>query len=692
MASDRRNFFATQDWKVPGYFTPDGDLATDKRSTDLKLGWLREAIDCGAQYLRNQRSYVDMDRALDIVAGTSASDGRKNRSLSGVRVNRAKRNVREIVASLSNLRPLWGYKNDNHDFDNHGISLNKMLQAWWLGTFADRRVRSALQYASVLGGGYVSPVWQRDFWTSGRGDISLNVYGPRDVLFVQLPADHNIQKAYAVVIRISTPVHIAHRMWPLYADKLKPKYMSTGGLKQGLGRVTGFVSPILRRLGGGQPRKEEDDTPFPMLDIYHTYIMDGAINLGPKKIVMGEPGTNWAYEVPVFGDKEETAALDPNGRPYYRQVDAEDARLFPGRRLMISCPDNNVVMSDGPSPWWYPGVPLVKFALDDWPWELLGYSLMRDQAPLQASRINLMRAVDDAANARLRPNLFYDMDVLAKALMDDFDPRRGGQNIPAKLSMIGEPIKTIINPQFYDQPAWIAEYLKGLDDQMDHMVGVRDFSAIAKARQIPATESIDKIMEMAGPLITDMSRSMEASLRDLGEMWKCLAFQFYTTARKVQVLGQDGITEEDYDYDPGNMVPSHLAGESRDLPSPTPIWKRARWHMENFVFHVTPNSLHQITQMTRKMLYLQLYRMAGMPFPMDPWTLADQLDIHIGSPPEGTSDMVERWAAWAKQAKDLMQQLGGAPGGKGAGRPPSGNAPPHLQVKQGGRTTVAESR
>src|SRR6266446_8811197 len=178
--------YRESDWKIPAEYNKEGTQTT----SDRKIGWLREAVSEAESFNRTQRSYIDMDRALDVVAGVSASDTRQARSLSGVRVNRAKRNVRELVATLSNLRPMWGYKNDNHDYDQHALILNKMVNAWWHSTFADRAIRRALQYAFVMGAGYISPVWRRDYWSTGRGDIHLNVYSPRDVLFVQLPSDH----------------------------------------------------------------------------------------------------------------------------------------------------------------------------------------------------------------------------------------------------------------------------------------------------------------------------------------------------------------------------------------------------------------------------------------------------------------------------------------------------------------------
>jgi hypothetical protein len=241
---------------------------------------------------------------------------------------------------------------------------------------------------------------------------------------------------------------------------------------------------------------------------------------------------------------------------------------------------------------------------------------------------------------------------------------------------------------------------------MDNVMGVNDLTAIAKARQIPSSDSIEKIMEMAGPVATDRSRNMERSLRDLGEMNKALFFQFFTTARKLQVLGSDGLTQEDYDYDPGNMIPSHLPGEPPDMPSKYSLIERAKWHKDNFVFSVVPNSLHEMTQTTRKLIMIQLWRSG---FPIDPWTVAESMDLDYGPPPQGTVTVMEKYVAWKRMEMEFMQEMaqaqgspqgapqGGRPNGglqqtAQRGRPPSGVGAPRLQTKDAGtRTTITNT-
>ena len=254
-------------------------------------------------------------------------------------------------------------------------------------------------------------------------------------------------------------------------------------------------------------------------------------------------------------------------------------------------------------------------------------------------------------------------------------------------------MKILVPANYYDIPVSIFTHIKDLFELIGNLLGVKDLTAIAKARQIPSADAMEKMAEMAGPLMTDMSRTMEASIRLIGEMVKGLFFQFYDARRRIQVMGQDGVTEQDYDFEPGNLVPSHMPGEPTETKSKFQQMERARWHMNNIFLEITPNSLHQITQTARKLMLLQLQKTG---FPMDPWTLAEAFDVpNFGSPPVGARTVMERWLAWMRMQAEIKQALAPpqAPGqGKGGGRPNSNGKPGHIVNKDGGtRSTISTS-
>ena len=73
--------------------------------------------------------------------------------------------------------------------------------------------------------------------------------------------------------------------------------------------------------------------------------------------VMGDPSAAWAYVV------------DP-GQP-----------LYPQRRLIVSTPD--LILYDGPNPYWHSMYPFARLKLWSVPWCFLGLSLLHDTIPLR---------------------------------------------------------------------------------------------------------------------------------------------------------------------------------------------------------------------------------------------------------------------------------------------------------------------
>lgn len=727
-------------------------ISTARETT--KIGWMKEALQDGRTFLKQQRAYVDISQSIDLIAGLS--DKPVPDTLSNLSVNFTKRQAREMVATLSNLKPLWGYTTKNESFDLQSYILNHIVFHWWHATFADRDIRQALQWA-LCGQGYISPIWKPDFWPDGSGDIQLYAYGPMSVIPVQLPADGDLQEAYAIIIHIEVPLAQAHRMFPQYQDWIKADRSQSSLFSRRLrSAAPRFLSPVTNMLNKDR-EKEDTVTSGPVCDIYNIYIMDQSINQTLQPVQMGKPGTSWHYEVPYLGQSLEDG----------RKAGPDDCKLYPLRRLMVC--SNSHVLEDTTSPWWHGKVPIVKLAVDDWPWEFLGYSVIRDVRSIQDSINRALRGADDWIQKMVRPDVEYDETRVSEAYMNRFDPRMPGNKVPKRYGQ--EAIRFIPGPDI-NLPG-VGAHVQMLREMLDHMLAIRDMSNLAKAAQIPSAESMDRILEMAGPVVTDISRGLERSLRDVGEMVKALIFQFKSVVQRVKILGTNGFLPEDFiplskqeaiisqltnsgalqlgeqasflTFNPNQLVPTKLAQPARSLMRLLPTNLRQMINAKDgCVFHITPGSLHQITQMQEKLMYVQLWR--DQRFPIDPQTIAERVGVdNFGNLPGDPVTILERWQSWNKvqiqqqleaqvamaqaqmavQAQAMQMQAeaqasgiasgamaaqgggatttgaGGGPqgnlavltGGKGKeGRPPSGEQPPHIVQKDGGtRSTIAES-
>ena len=690
---------------------------------DSILAWMREAISEGEWFLKSQSGYRFVDASHRIMADIGFDQ--LPSTLSKASVNFIKRDTRELVGTLSNPRPMSSFKCDNQLFDQTADVLNRLYQNWYFETFVDRQIRGALQYSAVEGTGYLLTEWDPQFWGTGRGDIRCLPLGVDAVLPIQIsPEGWDLQEAYAVIIRRQVPMTWVLRRFPQFRDKLSPDGESVNRFRRLVNNMMDKVAATVHNTYGSQRGyRGEDPATRSLITVHDIYIMDASVNITGSSIKMGIPGSPWEYTVPSYGSEIPIAVNNPaTGQPMTRRADMHDARLFPYRRHIVAT--RNVVLYDDTSRWWHGQIPLVKFRLDDWPFEYCGIPVTKDPAKAQAMMTSLLRAYDDSANARLRPPIVWDGSRFSTNAAKSFDPRSGGQVIEAS-NLLGDAFKLAVDPRYYQMQADILELINWIKEEGTKLMGLHDLKAMQDAAQIPSSDTIEKLAEIAGPIATDMSRNMEAALRCLGEQFNGLAFEFYNARRRFQILGPDGLTREDFDFDPGTLIPRDLdlpglgAGGTRS--------ERGRAHMQNFQYTIVPNSVYQITQSTRRLLNLQLARMG---FPVSPYTILEQFDIpNPGKAPVGANTEIEKWKAWQSEQLDVMiqQQMklaqaqmamqteaamtsplgqlsdairtavqtppGGGPGGKPQeGRPPTAQEPPKLKTKDGGtRSTISES-
>jgi len=675
-----------REWQVP----------PQAAGTDRKLNWLNSCTEEGQAWLKSQRGYSDWRRALDTISGRMDQVVPEYRSK--LNTNHLKRNIREVVGTLSKLRPLWGYSTDNPTYQSQAEMMNKVTRALYLENFYDRSIREALQYASATCTGWVRPIYRRDMAGRGRGEIRLLSYGAPCVLPVQLPSSCDYQQAYAVTLLDEMPIYMAHGMFPKYQDQLRPTsslYWYSSEIRQS------SRGNIWKRVfGWGKADSTASGLADLMVPIRYTTVIDLSINTTKSEIPMGEPGTSWFYKVPYVG-QDIPAGRTADGHLTYRKADENDARLYPYRRMLIS--SETCVMYDGPAFNWHGRLDLIPFQLDSWAWEPLGFSITRDGYDIQLAINELSRGVVDKCRAQNDMALAYDINAVTSREAKQFDPMQPRARVGFDGSATDMPFRPPVPPEVLMVKPELFTMLEWLKSAMDEELAIKDVMALAKARL--AGDDMEKLLEANGPIIEDMSRCMEPPMREIGSQIKYLILQYETTARLMQYVGADNVSVEVFDYDPTRITPSHMAGEDSKFPSAYSPQERARTFADSLRFLITPHSLHEITQMAYKLGLIQLRKAQVQ---IDSETIAEAWQVrNYGNIPGST--VREKWRIeqeenleFAARMKELGASLTGqqaiSPGGAAAagkqqeGRPPSGGAAPALKQKPDGRSTITESQ
>lgn len=569
------------------------------------LSWIKEALAEGESLNQADPCYHLIDRGQEYILGQQASlksSAEQPSYLPKVVLNESRRTVRRHVSALTDPKPVYGFHTSNPNFQQHGLLLNQLTIVWWINTFADLALADAARYAAAGGAGDL--VCEYNPYYGPYGDIQLFARDPRDTIPIRPSRDGSIQNWYGVILREGYSLNVLRAMYPNRPD------LFNINVSWGSGVFTKFKQSAARIVGSGNTPywanspKTGRGVVSDEIVLYKVYFNDPSLNTTNREVLMGKPGTSWSYVV----------------KP--------GERLYPRKRLVV-CTEAGVAY-DGPSPYWHGLFPVSRLKLEHWPWSFYGLPLIDVRSGLQDQINNLLRDMLTHVQQRANPAVVGNSRV-PDSNFRQFDPRR-----PMARLRTNEQVGTGVQAwQTQDLPAWTFELWDRLRHAYHEITGDAQIDALQMAAlsQIPDADSIEAWQAAMSPELKLEGRQVELCLREIADMQKANIFQFYDKARRVTILGDPGLTLQDFDYDPGNLIPAMQEGDPGYVPELNvnlDIRDRASFFLKLFSFFVTPNSLLALNATREQIKYLQLAR-AGW---CDIWTLGKKLDIpEMGDPP-----------------------------------------------------------
>lgn len=590
------------------------------------LGWITEAVQEGDLINRQDPAFDMADKGMRYIIGEQKDAAQLVlQYLPFAVINKSRKSVQAHVSALTDIKPVFGYKALNPLFTFHGDLLNKLTVAWWMDAMADVTLGDCIKYALAGGTGDLAVEWDPGA-CYGTGDHKIIAKDFRDTLAIRPGTDPNPQTWQGVVFREAYSINAMRDKYPSYAGAFKPAtdtLLSTI-MSKFRHAVAKLQTPMADTLSGLASVPAARAVRPGDLVVYRTILNDKTRNLTNKPIPMGDPTANWAYVV------------EPG------------APLYPQKRMIIATPD--LILYDGPNPFWHSMYPFARLKLWSVPWCFLGLSLLHDTIPLQDAINDSMKDLRLGIKQWTNPDTQYDKNSVSRAFQTAFDPQRPGKKIGLNLlgSPSREPYKKMEgpNPQVL---TLLLETYRQLCVEHDEQTGVANLQQLLQMRgQLPSEGTLEAYYQAMTPELRQEGRAIEAFLRDVAQMHKFNIFQFQTSLRRRNILGDAALALEDFDFDPDTLVPAMDQNTMTPdpatglpIPQPTPGYtpeldrsksrtQRAKAFAKMFIFTVAPNSILALNAQENRMMAFQLARMGYL----DYWSLLEKLEVpNVGNPP-----------------------------------------------------------
>lgn len=541
------------------------------------LRWREAARDEAISSAQLHPESAEMQKYIDFLEGKQWQPNRppyKSRFFD----NRMGEARYDNISVLSDIRPTIAVQARVKDYEQQAKIAETLIQAAWLSDNLDLALVSVVDHA-LLGTGY---------WKIGAcmpGKMIVTPCGIDSVLKIQ--AGRGMQDSAAVLYRTYKGIQYFQSIWPdksigLEREATTANWNNTNNQYVRPGHISEYtwnsLSPQMRyHLGIRSIKKTASggNNVFPVIQLEEYWIDDSDINDSPNTLLVRDPN------------------LKMNEHNYWYYVKPKQ-RVWPRKRLLVMAGDR--IMYDGPAPYWHGMYPFAELSLNPVVWAPGGLSKYRSQVPLNQAINEISASSLDVIRKALNPVVVTRENAVRTATWKAFDVGRPGEKL--KLTSISNPQSDV---RFMDPPilpAYVYQMMaQYLIPTFDRRSGRMDVNALGKKNQVPGGDTIEQMRDTLQTSFRLEARFIEAFLRDAGTMAVSNIFQFYTAKQRLYTLGTDGLTWQDFDYDPGTMVPASLPKED---------------HWKQFPIAIAQGSLHGASKDRNKQVSISLFRLGAI--------------------------------------------------------------------------------
>jgi hypothetical protein len=581
-----------------------------------RLGkWCDQAYEEGIANQSDIPEIREIDTSLDYLLGFQWKQSMPSYRAQPVS-NEILSNFWETIGLLTDIKPMFKITDISgaDSFSKTEDILNKLAKGWAGTTIFQRRMAFWTMY------GMFTSAPAKCYWnpfargTSGDymdGDIDLEALSAKSIL--RLGEGDDIQDDECVIHRRVRTLDWIKRAYPkmgklVQAEEAKSKYtvdMATPVTV--MPQLFQNLSPAAKRMMGASDRSSIQSV-YPRAEVREYWHNDDSRNESPNIIWMGPEKAAWGYWV----------------KP--------GQKMYPRGRLVIRA--NKVTLYDEPNPYWHRKKPFTLLGLYSVPWQRYALSVLSPWMKQQDILNQIMSGVLQAVKKAVNPILMAPKQAIHPEALRAIDSSKPNLKVSYNANAGTAPT--------WSQPPNIGAYplpvYQMILKSMKQMSGSSAMDEASGKKQIPGSDTLDRLSFSKNTPIRMMGRNIEDSVDEVGMMWTGNAIQFYDAAHRVQLLGPQGLAKEDIQDPAGNLTPQGIDSEE---------------YVRRFHFKCDKGTLLNVQRQDRIQIAFVLRKLKDL----SRENLFNILDWNINQ--DQNSKQL------AEEAAQMAQAMGGAPPPKG---------------------------
>lgn len=447
----------------------------------------------------------------------------------------------ETVGLLTDIRPVFHITDIGSDGKYSEIQdiLNKLAKGWSSTAKFERTFAFCIMWGMLTSAPckvYWNPEAKGRSGDPEDADITMEALSPNSIIRLG-DGSFDIQEDECVILKRVRTLDWIKRNYPamgkyVQAETTHSKY--TVDVQAPIGvepQLFPPLSPGMKRLMG-VGETQAFDSVYPRASVHEYWRNDDSINETDRIKEMGPKNAPWKYLVKP-GQK-----LYPRGRVFVRA--------------------NRVILYDQPNPYYHRKKPFANLTLNGVPWQQYAMSVVQPWMKQQDILNQMMAGILQTVKKAINPALMASKAAINPAAMKAIDSSKPGLKITYS--------QLAATPPAWQQPPNLPTYVFQtygmIVNSMKQSSGAAAVGDAMQKKQVPGSDSLEKISFAKNTPIRFMGRMGESFLDDVGALWCPLALQFYDAAHRLELLGPQGLAKEDLDDRPGSLIPDGVNSES----------------------------------------------------------------------------------------------------------------------------------